>query len=133
MFLRYLLLLSLLFLAVLIFGVEQVWADDHEVACQPDPAWRYPFPCPQYDADGVDVRHSRNHLPYPLPKLDVVPLDSPEEKEGIVPFTYAQVVQDDVSVYSNPIEAARGLSPTRRLGMGFLWGSVEGTTDVAGQ
>lgn len=51
----------------------------------------------------------------------------------VLPFTYARVVQDDVPVYGHPSEAAQGLPPKRKLGVGYLWVSVQGKTVYEGQ
>jgi hypothetical protein len=69
-------------------------------------------------------------VPDPLPGLPVLPQERPER---ILPLTYAQVIQDDAPVYGDPSEAARGVSPKRWLGVGYIWVSVQGKTTFAGR
>ena len=69
-------------------------------------------------------------VPDPLPRLPVLPQEQPG---AVVPFTYARVVQDDAPVYESPIDATQGQPPKRTLGPGYVWVSVEGKTNVAGE
>jgi hypothetical protein len=139
-------LFPLVLLLTLTLGVEQARANwpepdedktplgDEGTLCVPSLVWRDRHACPQYGPASTAARVASIHLPDPLPKLAVVPLDPPSEGENnVVPFTYAQVVQDNVPVYEHPIEAAYGLPPQRRLGVGFIWVSVEGQTTYEGQ
>jgi hypothetical protein len=140
---RCLFLLSLLLSLVLIFPVERVEAslpepyedeipfDDDGIICACQLMWRNRRTCPQYGPATTATHAASICLPDPLPELAVTPLESP--KGGVVPFTYAQVIQDNVPVYSHPIEAAYGLPPKRRLGIGFIWVSVEGETTYEGR
>lgn len=69
-------------------------------------------------------------VPDPLPELPLLPLERPAR---VLPLTYARVIQDDAPVFRHPSEAALGLPPTRRLGVGFVWVSVEGQIYYEGQ
>ena len=69
-------------------------------------------------------------VPNPLPPLPVLPQ---EQTSDAAPSTYAQVIQDDAPVYGHPREAAQGLPPKRRLGVGFIWVSVQGQTSYEGR
>lgn len=79
-------------------------------------------------------RYSRyervNRVPEQLPELPVRPL---EQSGSVVPFTYAQVVQDDAAIYGHPSDAVQGLPPKRTLGVGYVWVSVQGKTTYDGQ
>lgn len=93
--------------------------------------WRNHHACPPFDSAAGAGLSARVRLADLLPALPVVPLPSPQG--AVTPFTYARVVQDDAPVYGHPIEAAYGLPPKRRLGVGFVWVSVQGTTTYAGR
>lgn len=139
---RHLLLFPLVLLLVLIPLVEQAEADrpepdqdrhpldDDGIICVSRFGGRNRRACIPSDAAAMAARIARIRLPDPLPVLGVVPLGSPEN--GVVPFTYAQVVQDDAPVYNHPIEAVYGLPPKRRLGIGFVWVSLRGQTSFEG-
>jgi LysM repeat protein len=75
--------------------------------------------------DATDPR-----VPDPLPTLPVLPQEQPAR---ITPFSYAQVVEDNVPVYGSPEEIVQGAAPKRRLGSGYIWVSVGPRTTVAGQ
>ncbi len=128
---RFLFLLPLILVAALMCFVDRAWADDGTV-CAPRMVWRDRLACPSYGPATTAARVASIHLPDPLPELAVIPLDSPDD-DSVAPLTYAQVIQDNVPVYSHPIEAAYNLPPARRLGVGFLWVSVEGQTTFEGQ
>jgi hypothetical protein len=104
---------------------------DDGVVCVSQLVWRQPELCFPYGPGTTAVRVANIRLPEPLPELSVVPLPAPEA--SVTPFTYAQVVQDYAPVYNHPIEAAQGLPPKRRLGVGFIWVSVQGTTNYEGR
>lgn len=124
-------LLPLALAAALICCVEPAWADDGTV-CVPRLVWRERLACPPYGPATTEARVASIVLPEPLPELAVVPVDNPAD-DSIMPYTYAQVIQDNVPVYKHPIEAAYDLPPQRRLGVGFLWVSLEGLTTFEGQ
>jgi lipoprotein-anchoring transpeptidase ErfK/SrfK len=143
---RYLFLFALVGLLTLTLGVKQARADwpepdedktplgDEGTLCVPGLVWRDRHACPQYGPATTAARVASIQLPDPLPELAVVPLVPPAEGENsVVPFTYAQVIQDNVPVYKHPIEAAYGLPPQRWLGVGFIWVSVQGRTTYEGQ
>jgi hypothetical protein len=73
---------------------------------------------------------SYDRLVEPLAELSAHPL---ELSGAVVPFTYAQVTQDDAPVYSHPADAAEDLPPKRTLGVGYVWVSVQGSTTYEGQ
>jgi hypothetical protein len=102
--------------------------DDDGFICNGRLATRNQDACPPYSPA---IRVARIRLPEPLPELSVVPLGSPGG--NVTPFTYAQVIQDNAPVYSHPIEATYGLPPKRRLGVGFVWVSVQGQTTYGGR
>jgi hypothetical protein len=146
---RYLLLLSLALSLTLLFPPGRAEAsraerwlpiepeerqfpiDDDGIICTSRMVWRNRSACPVYGPATTAARVASIDLPDPLPELAVVPLQAPEG--GIVPFTYAQVIEDNAPVYSHPIEAAYHLPPKRRLGIGYIWVSVQGTTTYEGQ
>jgi hypothetical protein len=129
---RLFLLLPLVLAAALTCCVERAWADDEGTVCVPSLVWRERLACPPYGPATTEARVASIVLPDPLPELAVIPVDNPAD-EDILPYTYAQVIQDNAPVYNHPIEAAYDLPPKRRLGVGFLWVSVEGWTTFEGQ
>jgi hypothetical protein len=92
------------------------------------PNW---YVCLPYGPGDTAARLANIRLPDPLPELTVTPL--PPQEGSSAPFTYAQVVQDRAPVYTHPIEAVYGLPPKRRLGVGFIWVSVQGQTTYEGR
>jgi hypothetical protein len=146
---RYLLLFSLALLLTLLFPPGRAEAsrverwlpiepeagqfpvDDDGIICTSRMVCRNRSACPAYGPATTAARVASIDLPDPLPELAVVPLQAPEG--GVVPFTYAQVIEDNAPVYSHPAEAAYQLPPKRRLGLGFIWVSVQGTTTYEGQ
>ena len=140
---RYLFLLPLVLLLTLTLSVKQAEAgwpepdqdktplDDDGIICVSELVWRDRHACPQYGPATTAARIASIHLPDPLPELAVVPMEPPQD--DALPLTYAQVVQDDVPVYSHPIEALYGLPPQRRLGVGFIWVSIQGKTTYEGR
>ncbi len=104
---------------------------DDGVICVTRMVWRNRRVCPPYGPATTAARIASIRLPDPLPQLAVVPVKS--SQDNVTPFTYAQVVQDDAPVYRHPIEAAYGLPPARRLGVGYIWVSVQGTTTFEGR
>ncbi len=112
-------------------GEQRTPLDDDGIICVPDLVWRNPNACPDYGPATTAARIASVRLPDPLPELAVVPI-APSETSG-VPRTYAQIIKDHTPVYRHPIEAAHGLPPTRRLGVGFIWVSVEGKTTYDGR
>jgi hypothetical protein len=143
MLLRYALLLPLALLLTLIHPVAQAEAGwpgpdkgksplyDDGTVCVSSLVWRGPYACPPYGPATTAAHIASIRLPDPLPTLAVVPVEVTEG--SVVPLTYAQVVQDDTPVYGHPIEAAYGLPPKRRLGVGFIWVSVQGQTTFEGR
>jgi hypothetical protein len=105
--------------------------NDDGIICTSRQVWRDPSTCPSYGPATTAARVASIRLPDPLPELALVPIQAPGE--GIVPFTYAQVIEDNAPVYNHPVEAAYHLPPKRRLGVGYIWVSVQGTTTYEGQ
>ena len=135
---RNLMLIPLLALAMLGLPQGQAEAARHDaprgddgVICVGELVWRNPEKCPPYGPATTAARISRIRLPDPLPELAVVPLETPED--SVVPFSYAQVVTENAPVYAHPVEAAYGVPPKRRLGIGFVWVSVIGKTTYEGR
>jgi hypothetical protein len=93
--------------------------------------WRDSYGLASYDADVAAAHRAHIRPPVPLPELAVIPLENPEG--SVAPFVYAQVLQDNAPVYRHPAEAAYGLPPKRKLGVGFVWVSVEGVTTFEGR
>jgi len=81
-------------------------------------------------SSGRYARHTTDRLAEHLPELELLPVAG---SGGVVPFTYARVVQDTVAVYSHPSDVAQGLPPKRTLGVGYVWVSVQGQTMYDGQ
>jgi hypothetical protein len=54
-------------------------------------------------------------LPHP------VLMNPPPEAETLPSLTYARVLTGNVPIYSQPIHASQGLSPTRTLDPGYVW------------
>ncbi len=80
---------------------------------------------------GRNSRHERVYrVPEQLPELPVRPLG---QLGSVVPFAYAQVVQDGAAIYGHPSDAVQGLAPKRTLGVGYVWVSVQGKTTYDGQ
>ena len=135
---RCLLAIPLLLLVVLLLPARPVQAglpgldpvnqsgDDDGAICVTGSVWRNPSACPPYGPGTTAVRIANIRLPDPLPQLALLPVPPPAG--SVTPFTYAHVVQNDAPVYSHPIEAAYGLPPKRRLGVGYVWVSVQGRT-----
>ena len=138
---RYLLAFSLLLLLFVSLDVKRLAAApsdpetspiaDDGTICVGRLVWRNRLTCPPYGPVTTAARVASIRLPEPLPPLAVIPIQPPEG--SITPMTYAQVIRDDAPVYNHPIEATYGLPPKRRLGVGFLWVSVAGTTTYEGR
>ena len=60
-------------------------------------------------------------VPNPLPSLPVLPQETPAE---VVSLTYAQIIKENVPVYSHPAFPSFHLPAKRYLGAGYLWVSV---------
>jgi hypothetical protein len=140
---RLLLLLPLILLLMLLTPTRQVAAGrprpeepdspfyDDGVVCTTRLVWRNRRVCPPYGPATTAARIASIRLPDPLPELAVLPISSPEG--DVTPLTYAQVVQENAPVYRHPIEAVYSLPPARRLGVGYIWVSVQGTTTFEGR
>ena len=135
---RDLLLFSLLMLAMFAFqwgdaeaAAPGAPAGDGGAICVGQLARRDPDGCPPYGPGTTAARIASIRLPDPLPELAAIPLAASEP--NVVPFMVAQVATDNAPVYAHPVEAAYGLPPKRRLGVGFVWVSVMAKTTYEGR
>jgi hypothetical protein len=104
---------------------------DDGVICVSRMVWRGGRDCPPYGPSTTAVRVANIRLPEPLPALAVAPVEAPDG--SVTPYSYAQVIQDHAPVYNHPAEAASGLPPKRRLGVGYVWVSLQGKTTYEGR
>ncbi len=111
-------------------GAHNPLGDDGTI-CTDRLVWQNQLACPPYGPATTAARIANIRLPNPLPELAIHPIQPAEG--NVTPLTYAQVIQDDAPVYSHPIEAVYGLPPKRRLGVGYVWVSVQGATTYEGR
>jgi lipoprotein-anchoring transpeptidase ErfK/SrfK len=90
-----------------------------------------PHACPPYGPATTAARIAGIRLPDPLPDLAVAAVETPEG--SVTPYTYAEVIKENAPVYGHPVEASYGLPPKRRLGVGYIWVSLQGKTTYEGR
>ena len=112
-------------------GTYETSYGDNGIICLGRSAWNNRNPCILDFPAGTAAPGGNIRLPIPRPELVVVPLQPAEG--SVTPLIYAQVVQENAPVFSHPVKAAYGLPPTRRLGVGYLWVSVQGRTTYEGR
>jgi hypothetical protein len=114
-------------------GPPQARAVHTRYACVPSLIWRNPELCPSYGPGTTAYRIASIYLPDPLPELPVLELPHSDEKEDLLPFSYAHVKTVPMNVYRHPMEAAMGLPPVRTMLSGDWWVSVDGMVEYQGQ
>jgi hypothetical protein len=100
--------------------------------CLPSLMWRNPELCPSYGPGDTAYRISSIQLPNPLPELPVQEIEH-DEKDDLLPYTYAIVRSLPLNVYRHPMEAAAGLPPVRTMLSGSWWVSLMGMVEYDGQ
>jgi hypothetical protein len=112
-------------------GIYTTSYGDDGIICLDHSSWNNRYACIPGVPHGVADSGVKIRLPVGRPELTVVPLRPADG--SVTPLIYAQIVQEDAPVYSHPAKAAYGLPPTRRLGVGFVWVSVQGSTTYEGR
>jgi hypothetical protein len=114
-------------------GPPQASAVHARYACVPSLVWRNPELCPSHGPGTTAYRIASIYLPDPLPELPVLELPHSDEKEDLLPFSYAHVKTVPMNVYRHPMEAAMGFPPVRTMLSGDWWVSVDGMVEYGGQ
>lgn len=86
--------------------------------------------CPDFGPGWIDRKLIELRLPYPLPPLEILPLQS---NKPIVPFVYSRVTTPNAQVYTSPAEALIGAPPVRDLGDGFVFVSLDRAVELNGE